>query len=236
MNENNILPQTNALSALTAQMGLVDRGELYNVLRATVIPQNASDEQLAAFAMVAAQYKLNPLTKEIYAFPAKGGGVTPMISIDGWLKLLHCNPDFDGMEHAYAEDGSWVECRIYSKRYSRPIVAREYREENEMKGSPVWSQRPRRMLKHRATIQAIRYFGNYGGLVDKEEAEEAEMRNVTREAQAPKLFAEPCPVPGVVSEPPPAVEVDPVQETAPVQGAQVFEQRGFDMFGEEVQA
>lgn len=177
--------QRNALSALTAQLGLSDQGEVYNIIKATVMPSGASDEDLAAFCMVASAYKLNPLIKEIHAFRAKSGGIQPMVGIDGWLKLLHDREDFDGMEHRYAEDNSWVECAIYSKHVSRPTVVREYMAENRVASSPVWQQRPVRMLRHRATIQAIRYFCGLGGIVDKDEFMEFEaqeqqpMRNVT---------------------------------------------------------
>src|ERR1700743_3858184 len=64
-------------------------------LRATVI-KNASREELAAFLLVAKEYTLNPLTKEIYAFPAKGGGIVPVVSVDGWVSLCNTHAQFDG--------------------------------------------------------------------------------------------------------------------------------------------
>lgn len=173
-----------SLSALTDQLGLTDPQEVYNIIATTVMPGKSSYEQLGAFCLVASTYHLNPLVREIFAFPNKQGGITPMVSIDGWLKLLNNNPDFDGLEHVYGkdDDDSWVECRIFSKsRPNHPTVAREFLSENMMKSSPVWQQRPKRMLKHRATIQAIRYFGGYSGLADMEEMQE--MRDVTPKAK-----------------------------------------------------
>ena len=41
-------------------------------LRATVLPRTASKEEFAAFLLIAKEYKLNPMTREIYAFPKKG--------------------------------------------------------------------------------------------------------------------------------------------------------------------
>lgn len=179
----------NALTALTQQLNLVDTGELYGIIRQTIMPSGATDEDLAAFCMVAAQYHLNPLVKEIHAFRTKSGGIMPMIGIDGWLKLVMSHADYNGMEHIYGkdEDGDvWVECRIFSKaRPEHPTIAREFLSENKMATSPVWQQRPRRMLKHRATIQAVRYFAGICGFVDKDEAMDeafsapAEPRNVT---------------------------------------------------------
>lgn len=169
--------KVDALTALTKQLGLVDQEEVYNIMMKTVMPSGASYEELAAFCMTASAYKLNPLIKEIHAFRAKSGGIQPMVGIDGWLKLVHANPDYDGMEHEYAEDKSWVECRIYSKSKSRPTIVREYMEENRVESSPVWKQRPLRMLRHRATIQAVRYFMGIGGLADREEFMEFDQAN-----------------------------------------------------------
>lgn len=212
----------NALTALTEQLNLVNTGELYGIIRNTIMPNGATDEELAAFCMVAATYKLNPLVKEIHAFRTKQGGIMPMIGIDGWLKLLMSNEDYDGMEHVYSTqaDGEvWVECRIYSKaRPKHPTVAREFLSENEIKTSPVWQQRPRRMLKHRATIQAIRYFAGICGFIDMDEAREEEMsnepRNVTPQAKGktPLTLNRPArlkPAPGR------PVEVKELQEQQP---------------------
>lgn len=178
----------NAISALARQFNIADEGEVYGIIANTIMPSGASPEQIAAFCIVAAQYGLNPLAKEIYAFPGKGGDICPMVSIDGWLKLLHANPDYAGMEHQYDDHGQWVECTIHSKTHpEHPVTIREYLEENNT-NTPVWKQRPMRMLRHRATIQAIRYFGNYAGIYDKDELEddEAAMRNVTPNKQEPK--------------------------------------------------
>ena len=175
----------NAISALARQFNIADEGEVYGIIANTIMPSGASPEQIAAFCIVAAQYGLNPLAKEIYAFPGKGGDICPMVSIDGWLKLLHANPDYAGMEHQYDDHGQWVECTIHSKNHpEHPVTIREYLEENNT-NTPVWKQRPMRMLRHRATIQAIRYFGNYAGIYDKDELEddEAAMRNVTPKAE-----------------------------------------------------
>lgn len=218
---------------LAKQCNLSNINEVQGILLNTVMPtKGATYEQMAAFAMVAAQYGLNPFTREIYAFP-QNGGIVPIVGIDGWLKLMHRNPDFNGIEHVWAEDGSWCECRIYSKKFDRPVVAREFLSENQG-GTDPWKKRPMRMLKHRATIQAIRYFGGYAGIADRDEMQEfGEMRDVTPKGDAvkPALFG------GGEPDAAPAVEVQAVPAAAvPVQGAQVFEQRGFDMFGEEVQA
>ena len=79
-------------------------------LRATVMPANkdVTREQFAAFLLVAKEYRLNPLTKEIYAFPGKGDSIQPIVSIDGWMRMINNHPDFDGMEFEDSFDANGV--------------------------------------------------------------------------------------------------------------------------------
>ncbi len=57
---------------------------------------NVTDEQFTALLIVANQYGLNPWTKEIYAFPDKGG-IVPVVGVDGWARIINEHPQFDGM-------------------------------------------------------------------------------------------------------------------------------------------
>lgn len=166
----------NALTALTEQLGMSDTGETYAILKNTIMP-GARDEEIAAFALVCAVHGLNPLTREVYAFPTKGGGIMPMIGVDGWLKLAHKHQDYAGMAWAEGGDGSdrWCECTVYLRSTpEHPVTIREYLSECKQPG-PVWAQRPRRMLRHRATIQAIRYALGIAGVMDSDEAGEMAM-------------------------------------------------------------
>ncbi|MGN0875526.1 MAG: RecT family recombinase [Akkermansia sp.] len=166
----------NALTALTEQLGMSDTAETYAILKNTIMP-GARDEELAAFALVCSVHKLNPLTREVYAFPTKGGGIMPMIGIDGWLKLAHQHADYAGMSWTEGSDGSdkWCECTVYLRSTpEHPVTIREYLSECKQPG-PVWAQRPRRMLRHRATIQAIRYALGIAGVMDSDEAGEMAM-------------------------------------------------------------
>ena len=82
------IPQPSIRAAMAERYGM--RPDAFEeTLRATVIPSTASREEFAAFLMVARQYNLNPVTREIYAFPKKGGGLQPIVSVDGWTNL--CN-------------------------------------------------------------------------------------------------------------------------------------------------
>ena len=163
------------LSAVATIAGTSDIDAFSNVLASTIMPSpNVRAEQITAFLMVAKEYKLNPITKEIYAFPAKGGGVQPIVSIDGWLKIINSHPDFDGMEFRDTLDGSGalraVTCRIYRKDRTHPVEMTEYMDECKRNTDP-WRQWPNRMLRHKATIQAARYAFGFSGIVDQDEAE-----------------------------------------------------------------
>lgn len=143
-------------------------------LRATVVPKECTREQFAAFLLVAHEYGLNPILKEIYAFPAKGGGIQPVVSIDGWVKLMNEHPQMDGIEFDDHLDDKKalvaVTARIYRKDRSRPIVVTEYMAECRRNTEP-WKQWPHRMLRHKATIQAVRYAFGYSSIPDVDEAE-----------------------------------------------------------------
>ena len=77
--------QSTALVEAPRRSVLIDMATRYGMepaafeqtLRNTVVPGSCTKEQFAAFLVVAREHDLNPLTKEIYAFPAKGGGITP---------------------------------------------------------------------------------------------------------------------------------------------------------------
>lgn len=143
-------------------------------LRATVFPGEGSREQFAAFVMVAKKYDLDPILKQIYAFPDKRGGVIPIVSIDGWLHLAQSHDQFDGMTFNDQRDDKGqifaITCTIHRKDRSHPIEVTEYLSECK-RDTEVWKRWPARMLRHRATIQSIRYAFGYSAIYDEEEAE-----------------------------------------------------------------
>ncbi len=141
-------------------------------LRNTVVPNNCTKEQFAAFLLVAKEYKLNPLLKEIYAFPSKGG-IQPIVGVDGWANLINSHPAFDGMDFEdHFEEGNLasITCKMYRKDRSHPITATEYLSECKRSTEP-WQKWPRRMLRHKAMIQAARYAFSFAGIIDPDEAE-----------------------------------------------------------------
>lgn len=145
-------------------------------LRATVCKGNVSREEFAAFLLVAKEYGLNPMTKELYAFPAKGGGIQPIVSIDGWARIINDHPMFDGMDFEDVREGEdliAITCRMHRKDRSRSIEATEYMAECR-RSTDVWKTWPRRMLRHKAMIQCARYAFGFSGIVDPDEYERQE--------------------------------------------------------------
>jgi phage recombination protein Bet len=156
-----------------------------NTLKQTIFPdkgETATDSQVAAFLAVCHQYGLNPFTREIFAFPAKGGGIVPIVSVDGWLKIINEHPSFDGMdiqENRDEEDNLHsVTCTIYRKDRSHAtrMTARlsEYNRDND-----VWKKYKSVMLTHKAAKLCARYAFGFAGLFDEEEAREITAINVT---------------------------------------------------------
>jgi phage recombination protein Bet len=186
---------TNAVATLPerpARSVLVDMASRFGMepqafeatVRATCMPGNVGREHFAAFLLVAKEYGLNPLTKEIYAFPAKGGGIQPIVSIDGWMNMVNAHPQFDGMEFDdMMEDGKLfaVTCRMFRKDRSRPVSVIEYMAECR-RGTDVWKQWPARMLRHKAAIQCARYAFGFSGIMEPDEYER--MRDVTPDRPA----------------------------------------------------
>ena len=140
-------------------------------------------EEFAAFLLVAKEYRLSPITREIYAFPKRGGGVVPIVGIDGWVSLVNSHPQFDGMEFVEGHDdkGNLVSCtcRLYRKDRSRPVEVTEYFDECKRNTDP-WKMMKHRMLRHKAMIQCARYAFGFSGIYDEEEgAVIAEARDIT---------------------------------------------------------
>ena len=174
-----------------------DPTKLYNTLKATVFKEARTDEELQALVIVANQYGLNPLTKEIYAFPAKGGGIVPVVSVDGWLRMMNDHPQFDGIsyEWEHADKNQLVSCTaiIHRKDRANPTRVTEYYDECKRVTEP-WKM-AHRMLRHKATIQCARVAFGFSGIIDEDEAG---VRDVTPPSAATsKLFAKAEPAPQV---------------------------------------
>lgn len=186
----------------------MDPKQFEMTVRSTVMPKEHTNEQFAALMLVAHEYGLNPIVKEIYAFPAKGGGIVPIVSIDGWVNLVNSHPKCDGFtfEWEHGENGKLISCtcKMYRKDRAHPVEVTEYLAECRRNTDP-WKME-HRMLRHKAMIQAARYAFGFSGIYDEDEgAKIAEMKDVT---PAAKTLTPPPPPPAVASEPTSTIEGD----------------------------
>jgi phage recombination protein Bet len=172
MNDFSTVSSPSVIGDMAQRYGM-DRRAFEATLRATIMPANTSNEQAAAFLLVAKQYSLNPFTKEIFAFPSRGG-IAPVVSVDGWMKLINSHPQFDGMDFRDTLDAQGqltaVTCRMFRKDRSHPIEVTEYMIECR-RVTDTWKQWPARMLRHKATIQAARYAFGFAGIMEPDEYE-----------------------------------------------------------------
>ncbi|MDE2106531.1 MAG: recombinase RecT, partial [Patescibacteria group bacterium] len=160
-----------ALTVMSQRLSL-DPTKLLETLKSTVF-QKASNEELIALTVVANNYDLNPFLKEIYAFPAKGGGIVPIVSVDGWNKMLVRHPEFDGIEFVFTDDdaGNLFSCTatVFLKNRSHPVKITEYFAECKRNTDP-WNTMPRRMLRNRTLCQAARVAFGFSGVMNDDEA------------------------------------------------------------------
>jgi len=209
--------QTSALAVMASKFN-VEPAKLLDTLKNTVF-RGASNDELLALVVVSNEYGLNPLTKEIYAFPAKGGGIVPVVSIDGWIRMMNDHPQFDGIDYEFQHDeqGRLISCTsiIYRKDRSHPTRVTEYLSECRRNTEP-WKMESR-MLRHKATIQGARVAFGFSGITDEDEAAAtpglANARDVTPKA------ARATPI-----DPFATIPEAPAAEEAPVVEAEAVEQ------------
>lgn len=203
----NTQPKSSALAIMAGRLS-VDPNKLLDTLKATCF-KGASNEEMLALVAVSNRYGLDPLTKQIYAFPSKGG-ITPVVSVDGWLHILNSQPQFDGIEFHF-EDGpdgkpASVTAVVYRKDRTHATKVTEYFAECFRPTEP-WRQFPRRMLRHKAVKEAVRVAFGISGITDEDEA-----RDIAKNAAAfEKVRVEKAPVAEVVE-----IVAEPVVE-APVE-------------------
>lgn len=184
----------NIFSIMAAKYQLAPEKFLETITKTIMRPGKdgrvATMEEIAAFLIVANKYGLDPFTNEIYAFPAKKGGIIPVIGVDGFVRKINTSPDFDGMEITFSEESvtmegakpcpEWCEVKLYRKDVTRPIIVREYLDEvyrepfKSKEGYVVtgpWQSHTKRMLRHKTIIQAGRTGGMLIGVYDEDEAQ-----------------------------------------------------------------
>ena len=168
--------------------------ELLNTLAQTAFRQQNGSvptrEQMLSLLSVADSYGLNPFIRQVWGLSDRRGGVLPVISIDGWTAIMNSYPQSNGMEFYYPDEliqfdedmkpcHPWVDCKIYRKDREHAIRVREYLDElyrpavikNGKKFPGPWQTCPKRMLRHKSQIQAIRIAYGLSGLFEPDEAE-----------------------------------------------------------------
>lgn len=170
-------PQAQAVLAEFATKYGLDPDEMGATLVNTVFKgkQKPSKAQVYALLIVANELGLNPWSKQIYAFPDKGGGIIPMVAADGWYKILAEHPQTNGCptEHIRDESGKIIGCRatLYRKDWEYPLTVEEWVDECKRNTEP-WRNQPGRMIRHRAVSQAVRIGLGIGAVYTPDEAEQ----------------------------------------------------------------
>src|SRR5512139_160090 len=117
-----------ALAVMAGRLD-VEPAKLFETLKATCF-KGASSEEMLALVVVANEYHLNPILREMYAFPSKGGGITPIVSYDGWVKIVNRQDTFDGVRFEWHEDDTGAlhscTCTIFVKGRSQAVIVREH--------------------------------------------------------------------------------------------------------------
>ncbi|ENN90917.1 phage recombination protein Bet [Bartonella schoenbuchensis] len=164
---------TTPLVAKMAQQYDLSEQDFRDAIFKTCISGNISNAEFLVFVYLAKKYGLDPLNKEIYAIPKKGGGIISVVSVDGWLKIIHSHDNLDGVElqENFDNEGNLfsVTCTIHLKDKKYPIKITEYLKECKRNTEP-WNQCPARMLRHKAVIQCARYAFGFSGIYDEDEA------------------------------------------------------------------
>jgi phage recombination protein Bet len=163
----------------------VDEAKFLDTLKATAFKQKdnvaITNEQMTMLLVVADQYGLNPFTKEIYAYPDKGA-IVPVVSVDGWARIINENPQMDGLEFVYSPETTthkgkvvhtWIDCIITRKDRTKPIVVREFLDEvmRTVSFATPWDTHPKRLHRHKTLIQCARLAFGFAGIFDQDEAE-----------------------------------------------------------------
>ena len=167
--KNEVMP---ILADMAEKYGM-DVSNFWATMQATILP-NASSGQALAFLTVCREYDLNPLIKEVYAFPSRGGGIQPIVGIDGWLAIANRQSAFDGLdtEESLDSDGNLISVKatVWRKDRSHPTTAVERMDEC-VRATSIWKKYPHRMLTTKAIIQAIRRAFSISGIYDPDEGE-----------------------------------------------------------------
>jgi phage recombination protein Bet len=172
----------------------IEPSKLVQTLKKTVFSSCKTEEEFASLCVVANEHRLNPLTREIYAYPGRTGGIVPIVSVDGWIRIINEHPQMDGIDFECVDSKTnepvSCTCIIWRKDRSKPIRVTEYYAECRRPTEP-WKM-SRRMLRHKALIQCARVAFGFGGIYDEDEGRiigesGATIVDVTADSKADRL-------------------------------------------------
>lgn len=190
VNEVTVIPSHEKLMLLDymADKYSLNAEEFSRTVKAICGLSTGTPEQFAAFLIVAKTYDLNPLIKEIYAFPGKGGGIVPIVSIDGWVNLVNSHPLCNGFQFEKELDAKGgliaYTCNMHRKDREYSVNVTEYLTECKRATEP-WKME-HRMLRHKAFIQAARLAFGFAGIYDHDEGERIASIDPTKDAGPPR--------------------------------------------------
>ncbi len=184
-NESPTMAKRSVIVSLASRLEC-DPAKLVPLLQKTAFAKCQSDEEFQVLCMVSNVYDLNPLLKEIYAFPSKSGAVIPIVSIDGWLKIINRHPALDGIE--FEEGDDFCTAVIFRKDRQHPTKVTEWLSECRGTTEP-WTRWPRRMLRHKALIQCARVAFGFAGIFDEDEGERIAIAQAAEVGEIPRIAA-----------------------------------------------
>lgn len=143
-----------------------------------IVAKKLNDEQTKLFFYTCQALGLNPLVNEICAVPYKDkfGNSTMSIQVmrDGFLTIAHRSGKFAGMKSGVNIDeknnivSGWAE--VYHKDFTVPLYQEaDFEEYNAPTRNPLWSSKPKTMIKKVAESMALRKAFNVNGVYAPEE-------------------------------------------------------------------
>jgi phage recombination protein Bet len=140
------------------------------LIKATVA-RGCTDTEFQLLMYLAAQYKLDPIRRQIWAVKYGTAPAAIFTGRDGFLEIAHRSGVFDGMESGTREDekGNVIGfCTVYRKDMSHPFKIEVHLAEYDTKKSN-WVKMPRVMIQKVAESSCLRRAFSVSGLYCPEE-------------------------------------------------------------------
>lgn len=150
------------------------------------ITKNLSPVEFNMFLAMAKMYKLNPLKREIYSIKYGDRPAQTIVGRDGYYQLAKETPGYDGYEvkeHLEwdttnkPKDTSYVDCTVWIKGLSHPIIERAYLGEYNKGVNQLWKTMPITMLRKVAESRAFRRAAGAFGTYSEEEMSNSTISN-----------------------------------------------------------